>query len=75
MPAAAWVMLLAVALIVAVVGLSLLKVISQLKHVAWTLGAVIVGVNAIAYQTRTVPEVLPSVNANLAPVRSTAEQV
>jgi uncharacterized protein YoxC len=75
MPAAAWVTLLAVALIVAVVGLSLLKVISQLRHVAWTLGAVIVGVNAIAYQTRTIPEVLPSVNANLAPVRSMAEQV
>jgi uncharacterized protein YoxC len=75
MPAVAWVMLLAVALIVAVVGISLLKVIVQLKHVAWTLGAVIVGVNAIAYQTRTVPEVLPSVNANLAPVRSMAEQV
>jgi len=61
--------------VVAIVGLSLLKVISQLKHVAWTLGAIIVGVNAIAYQTRTVPEVLPSVNANLAPVRSMAEQV
>jgi len=68
-------MLLAIALIVAVVGISLLKVIYQLKHVSWTLGAVIVGVNAIAYQTRTVPDVLPSVNANLAPVRSMAEQV
>jgi hypothetical protein len=75
MPLAAWVTLLAVALIVAVVGISLLKVIYQLKHVAWTLGAVIVGVNAIAYQTRTVPHVLPSVNANLAPVRAMAEQV
>ncbi len=75
MPAAAWVTLLAVALIVAVVGLSLLKVISQLRHVSWTLGAIIVGVNAIAYQTRTVPEVIPSVNANLAPVRAMAEQV
>jgi uncharacterized protein YoxC len=75
MPLAAWITLLAVALIVAVVGISLLKVIYQLKHVSWTLGAVIVGVNAIAYQTRTVPEVLPSVNANLAPVRSMAEQV
>jgi uncharacterized protein YoxC len=75
MPLAAWVTLLAVALIVAVVGISLLKVIDQLKHVSWTLGAVIVGVNAIAYQTRTVPEVFPSVNANLAPVRSMAEQV
>ncbi|MBV9143381.1 MAG: hypothetical protein JO115_21100 [Pseudonocardiales bacterium] len=75
MPAAAWVTLLAIVLVVAVVGLSLLRVIFQLKHVAWTLGAVVVGVNAIAYQTRTVPEVLPSVNSNLAPVRAMAEQV
>ncbi len=75
MPLVAWVTLVLVAVVVAIVGLSLLKVISQLKHVSWTLGAVIVGVNAIAYQTRTVPEVLPSVNANLAPVRSMAEQV
>jgi hypothetical protein len=75
MPLAAWVTLLAIALIVAVVALSLLRVISQLKHVSWTLGAVIVGVNAIAYQTRTVPEVIPSVNDNLAPVRAMAEQV
>jgi hypothetical protein len=74
-PLVAWVTLVLVAVVVAIVGLSLLKVISQLRHVAWTLGAIIVGVNAIAYQTRTVPEVLPSVNANLAPVRSMAEQV
>jgi hypothetical protein len=74
-PLVAWVTLVLVAVVVAIVGLSLLKVISQLKHVSWTLGAVIVGVNAIAYQTRTVPEVLPSVNANLAPVRAMAEQV
>jgi hypothetical protein len=74
-PLVAWVTLVLVAVVVAIVGLSLLKVISQLKHVSWTLGAIIVGVNAIAYQTRTVPEVLPSVNANLAPVRSMAEQV
>jgi hypothetical protein len=44
MPLVAWAALLAVALIVAVVGISLLKVIYQLKHIAWTLGAVIVGV-------------------------------
>ncbi len=75
MPVAAWITLLAVALIVGVVGISLVKVIFQLKHVAWTLGAVIVGVNAIAYQTRTIPEALSSVNANLAPVRNMAEQV
>lgn len=73
--AAAWVFLVIVAVIIAVVGLSLLKVIAQLRHVAWTLGAIIVGVGAIAYQTRTVPEVIPSVNANLAPVRAMAEQI
>ena len=75
MPAAAWVTLLAVALIVGVVAISLLKVIAQLRHITWTLGAIIVGVNAIAYQTRTVPEVIPSINRNLAPVRAMAEQV
>ena len=75
MSAAAWVFLIICALVIAVVGLSLLKVIAQLRHTAWTLGAIIVGVNAIAYQTRTVPEVIPSVNANLAPVRAMAEQI
>lgn len=75
MPAAAWVTLLATALIVGVTAVSLLRVIFQLKHVSWTLGAVIVGVRSIAYQTRTVPQVIPSVNNNLAPVRSKAEAI
>ena len=75
MPLVAWVTLIIVALIVAVCGYLTVESDLQLKHVAWTLGVVIVGVNAIAHQTRTVPEVLPSVNANLAPVRSMAEQV
>ncbi|MCA1675816.1 MAG: hypothetical protein LC799_27790 [Actinobacteria bacterium] len=75
MPAAAWVTLLVTALIVAYVAISLYRVILDLKHVTWTLGAIIVGVRAIAYQTRNVSEVIPSVNKNLAPVRSMAEQV
>ncbi|HEY3895030.1 MAG TPA: hypothetical protein VGL88_06645 [Pseudonocardiaceae bacterium] len=75
MSAAGWVFLIICALVIAVVGLSLVKVIAQLRHVAWTLGAIIVGVNAIAYQTRTVPEVIPSVNANLKPVRDMAETI
>jgi uncharacterized protein YoxC len=75
MPWAGWVTVLAVALIVVVVGVSLLKVNFQLTHVSWTLGTIIVGVNTIAYQTRTIPEVIPSVNTNLAPVRNMAEQV
>ena len=75
MPAAAWVTLLAVALIVGYLAINLLRVIVDLKHVTWTLGAIIVGVRAIAYQTRNVSEVIPNVNKNLAPVRAMAEQV
>lgn len=75
MPLAAWVTLLATALIVGVTAISLYRVIGHLRHVSWTLGAIIVGVRAIAYQTRTVPDVIPSVNRNLAPVRAMAEQV
>ncbi|HEU0087365.1 MAG TPA: hypothetical protein VFQ77_06920 [Pseudonocardiaceae bacterium] len=75
MPLAAWVTLLAVTLIVGFTAVALLRVIIHLKHVTWTLGAIIVGVRAIAYQTRTVPEVIPSVNANLAPVRAMADTV
>ena len=75
MPAAAWVTLLIVALMVAYLAVNLLRVIMDLKHVTWTLGAIIVGVRAIAYQTRNVSEVITNVNKNLAPVRAMAEQV
>ena len=40
-----------------------------------TLGAVVGGVQVIADKTRTVPDVLPSVNANLAPVRDFCESI
>jgi uncharacterized protein YoxC len=75
MTAVGAVTILAVALIFVILVGSLVKVIFQLKHVAWTLGAIIVGVDAIAYQTRTIPDVIPRVNSNLAPVRSLAEQL
>jgi hypothetical protein len=75
MPPAAWVTLLAATLIVGYLAINLFKVIMDLKHISWTLGAIIVGVRAIAYQTRNVSEVIPSVNANLAPVRAMAERV
>jgi hypothetical protein len=75
MPAAAWVTLLATALIVGYLAINLLKVVMDLKHVTWTLGAIIVGVRAIAYQTRNVSEVIPNVNKNLSPVRALTEQL
>jgi hypothetical protein len=73
MTAVGAVTILAVVLIFLILVGSLVKVIFQLKHVAWTLGAIIVGVNAIAYQTRTIPDVIPRVNNNLAPVRALTE--
>jgi hypothetical protein len=75
MPAVAWVTLVITALIIAFVAIGLLRVILHLRHVHFTLGSVVVGVRAIAHQTRTVPEVVPSVNANLAPVRAWCETV
>jgi hypothetical protein len=75
MPVVAWVTIVIAALIIAVTAVGLLRVILHLRHVHFTLGSVLVGVRAVAHQTRTVPEVVPSVNANLAPVRAWTETV
>jgi hypothetical protein len=75
MPAAAWVTLVIATLIIAATALGLSRVILHLKVVRQTLGTVVVGVMVVAEQTRTVPDVLPSVNANLKPVRDFCESV
>jgi hypothetical protein len=75
MPAVAWVTIVIAALIIAVTAVGLLRVILHLRHVHTTLGALLGGVRAVADRTRTVPEVVPSVNANLAPVRAWTETV
>ncbi len=75
MPAAAWVTLAITALIIAAAALGLMRVIFHLKAVKATLGAVIGGVAAVAELTRPVPEVVPSVNANLKPVRDFCESI
>lgn len=75
MPAAAWATVVISALIIAVAGLALLRVIGHLKTVRQTLGTVVVGAQVIAYQTRTVPESLTSVNKSLKPVRDFCESV
>jgi hypothetical protein len=74
-PAAAWVTLAITALIILAAAIGLLRVILHLVAVRRTLGSVIGGVQAVAHQTRTVPEVLPSVNANLKPVRDFCESI
>lgn len=75
MPAVAWVTLVITALIVLAAAIGLWRVIFHLIAVRRTLGAVIGGVQVVADRTRTVPEVLPSVNANLKPVRDFCETV
>lgn len=72
---AAWVTLGITALIVATAALGLVRVIFHLRAVRRTLGAVIGGVQAVAAQTSTVPVVVPSVNANLKPVRDFCESI
>jgi hypothetical protein len=75
MSAAAWATIVIAALIIAITGVGLLRVILHLRHVSATLGALIGGLGAIGASTATVPEVLPSVNANLKPVRDFCEAV
>jgi hypothetical protein len=75
MPAAAWVTLVITALIIFAAALGLLRVILHLVAIRRTLGAVIGGVAVVADKTSTVPEVVPSVNASLKPVRDFCESI
>jgi hypothetical protein len=75
MPLAAWVTLAIAALIIAITAVGLLRVIIHLAAIRRTLGGVVTGVETVAHQTRTVPEALASVNANLKPVRDFCESV
>ena len=75
MPAVAWVTMVIAALIIAAAALGLVRVIFHLMAIRKTLGAVVGGVQVVADKTRTVPEVLPSVNANLKPVRDFCESI
>ena len=75
MPAAAWVTLVIATLIIAAAALGLLRVIFHLRAVHTTLGNLLGGVRVVADKTSTVPTVLPSVNANLAPVRDFCDSI
>lgn len=75
MPLAAWVMLIAVAVVVAFIALALIRVIVNLNHVTARLDKTIDVVGRIPNFTRPVPDVLSSVNANLQPVRQRAESL
>lgn len=75
MPLVAWATVVIATLIIGITALGLLRVILHLRHISATLAALTGGVNAIADSTSTVPTVVPSVNASLAPVRAWCETV
>ncbi|MGI9666957.1 MAG: hypothetical protein ACR2N2_07660 [Acidimicrobiia bacterium] len=75
METAAIVTLVLVTLIIAAAALGLIRVIFHLRAVVATLDALQGGVDVIVEKTDTVPTVVPSVNANLEPVRAFAESI
>ena len=75
MPVVAWVTIVLATLIIAAAALGLIRVIFHLRAVTSTLDDVIGGVGVIADRTSTVPDVLPSVNASLKPVRDFCEGI
>lgn len=62
-------------LIVAAAALGLIRVIFHLRAVVKTLDTLTGGVAVIVDSTKAVPDVVPSVNASLAPVRDFAESI
>lgn len=75
MPAVAWVTLVIATLIIAAAALGLFRVIMHLRAVTGALDGVVGGVDLIAQRTAPVPEVVPSVNENLRPVREFCEAI
>ncbi len=75
MPVVAWFTLVVSTLIIVAAALGLLRIVFHLKVIRQTLGTVVLGVQVVAHQTRTVPTVVPSVNANLKPVRDFCESI
>ncbi|MGI9005036.1 MAG: hypothetical protein ACR2FU_02365 [Streptosporangiaceae bacterium] len=75
MPAAAWVTLIASALIIGITAVGLFRVNFHLRAILATLRQVTGGVTAVADLTASVPDRLTSVNASLKPVRDFCETV
>ncbi|MDE0066709.1 MAG: hypothetical protein OXN44_07535 [Acidimicrobiaceae bacterium] len=75
MPFVAWFTVVVAGLIITAAAIGLLRVVLHLRVVDSTLEQLTGGVRAVAERTSTVPTVLPSVNANLAPVRDFADSI
>ena len=75
MPVVAWVTIVIAVVIIAAAALGLVRVILHLMAIRTTLRNLTGGVRVVAEKTSTVPRVLPSVNANLKPVRDFCESI
>ena len=75
MPAVAWVTVIIAVLIIALTAVGLLRVVAAPGARDRTLAALLGGVARWRTRPRTVPTVVGSVNANLAPVRAWTERV
>ena len=65
--------LLLILLFVFILTSYLLRVITILVHVSFTLDTIIAGVRAIASQIETVPDTVASVNNDLVPVQAASD--
>lgn len=75
MPAAGIVTLVAIGLTVAALAFYLLHVLVLLRATSFTLGTIVAGLRAIAYQTRPVGEVVSAINADLGEVKEALESI
>ncbi len=75
MPAAGIVTLVAIGLTVAALAFYLLHVLFLLRATSFTLGTIVAGLRAIAYQTRPVGDVVSAINADLGEVKEALEAI
>lgn len=75
MPVAGIVTLVAIGLTVAALAFYLLHVLVLLRTTSFTLGTIVAGLRAIAYQTRPVGEVVSAINTDLGEVKAALESI
>lgn len=75
MPVAGIVTLVAIGLLVAALALYLVHVLLLLRSTSFTLGTIIAGLRAIAFQTRPVGEVVTAINDDLGEVKEALESI
>ena len=75
MPAAGIVTLVAVGLLVAALAFYLLHVLVLLRRTSFTLGTIVAGLRAIAFQTRPVGEIVTGINDDLGEVEEALESI